>query len=141
MKVEFKLKLHSKIPTKAYETDAAFDFYSSENITIQPNCGISVSTGVSMDIAPGYVGLLFSRSGMGAKGLRLSNCVGVIDSGYQGEISVLLHNDSAISYYVNMHDKIAQLMILRIPEIELVLVNEFGTNTARGDDGFGSTGQ
>jgi len=141
VQMEFKLKLHSTTPSKAHNTDAGFDLYASENIVIPARNGAKVQTGVAVDIVPGYVGLLFSRSGMGIKGVRLSNCVGVIDSGYQGDITVLIHNDTDMPYYINIRDKIAQLVLVPIPKVELKFVEDFSVDTARGEKGFGSTGQ
>jgi dUTP pyrophosphatase len=140
LQMEFKLKLHAMTPTKAHGTDAGFDLYASENAVIPPKSGIKVQTGVAVDIVPGYVGLVFSRSGMGVNWIRLSNCVGVIDSGYHGDITILLHNDGDIAKYINIHDKIAQLVILPIPRVELKFVEDFSVETARGEKGFGSTG-
>lgn len=141
MKIEFKLKLNAQTPSKAHTTDAAFDLYSMENAIVPAGSGCKVQTGVSVNIPEGFVGLVFSRSGMGVKGIRLSNCVGVIDAGYQGDVSVLVHNDTEIDYYVNFGDKIAQIAFFPIPEVELQYVEEFSAKTARGEKGFGSTGK
>jgi dUTP pyrophosphatase len=140
MKVEFKLKLNGVTPSKAHDCDAGFDIYSSESKLIPANSMATVMTGLFVSIPEGYVGLLFSRSGMGRNGIRLSNCVGVIDSGYQGEIGVMLHNDGSINKYIDPNNKIAQLVILQLPEINLKFVDNFSTETARGENGFGSTG-
>jgi dUTP pyrophosphatase len=140
MIVEFKLALGGMTPSKAHSTDAGFDLYSVRNEGIAPNTMATISTGVFMDIPPGYVGLLFSRSGMGKSGLRLSNCVGVVDSGYQGEIKVMIHNDSTLYHTIPAAAKIAQLVIIPLPMVQLNYVSEFKNDSARGEKGFGSSG-
>lgn len=127
-------------PLKAHESDAGFDIYSNEIRTIPGKESRLVRTGLCIHIPSGNVGLLYSRSGMAKRGIRLSNCVGVIDSGYLGEIGVMLFNDSTLDYIVNRGDKIAQLVITPITPIELQLVVKFSEETARGVNGFGSTG-
>ena len=84
------------IPYRAHECDAGADLLAAERVTLAPQCSVLVKTGVAVDIPVGYVGLVFPRSGLASKRkLRLGNCVGVIDAGYQGEIMVSLYNDNA----------------------------------------------
>ena len=140
MNIEFKLSLNGVTPSKAHDTDAGFDLYSVATYRIMSGEMATVSTGVFVNIPEGYVGLLFSRSGMGKAGLRLSNCVGVIDAGYQGEIGVMVYNDSQHYQQIPMGGKIAQLVILPLPQVTLKYVHEFSAETARGEKGFGSSG-
>lgn len=97
-------------------------------------------TGLAFDIPPGWVLKVYSRSGHGFKhSVRLSNAVGVVDSDYVGEVMVALHNDGFDNLVVNHGDRIAQAMLEPAPSIELFEVDEL-TETARGANGFGSTG-
>lgn len=146
MKVKVK-KLHPDAKLPVYATDGAgcFDLHAleSEFDILTSSLPVKVSTGLSFEIPEGYVMLVFSRSGHGFKhGIRLSNCVGVIDSDYRGEVKVKLHKDSTLLnqvFRVNKGDRIAQAMIVPIPKIEFVEVDEL-SDTERGDSGFGSTG-
>jgi dUTP pyrophosphatase len=97
-------------------------------------------TGLAFEVPEGHVMLVFSRSGHGFKnGVRLANCVGVIDSDYRGEVMVKLHNDSAHAMLVFNGDRIAQAMILPVQQVSFNEVDELGS-TDRGAGGFGSTG-
>lgn len=129
------------IPHRAHAVDAGADLYSAEHARINPMSMQTIKTGVSVDIPPGYVGLVFSRSGMGKKEVRLSNCVGVIDSGYQGEIMVMVRNDStSFPFPIQRGDRIAQLVIIPCITPKFRMVSEFGSKSQRGEKGFGSTG-
>lgn len=100
-------------------------------------------TGLSFEIPKGYVMLVFSRSGHGLRNdTRLSNCVGVIDSDYRGEVMLKLRNDGGrmLDPEFKPGDRIAQAMLVPIPRVQLVEVDEL-TDTERGAQGFGSTGQ
>lgn len=100
----------------------------------------AVRTGLAFEIPEDHVMLIYSRSGHGFKdGVRLSNCVGVIDSDYRGEIHVKLKNDSPLRFDFKAGDRIAQAMILPIPVVSFIEVSEL-TITERGESGFGSTG-
>jgi dUTP pyrophosphatase len=97
-------------------------------------------TGLAFEVPPGWVMLIYSRSGHGFKNdVRLSNCVGVIDSDYRGEVSVKLRCDGAANMRIQGGDRIAQAMLVQVPQVQLVEVDEL-TDTARGAGGFGSTG-
>ena len=126
-------------PVYATKGSGCFDLHSCNSIEIPAKHKGLIRTGLAFEIPEGYVMLLFSRSGHAAKhGIRLSNCVGVIDSDYRGEVCVLLHNDSDSPFYVRQQDRIAQAMILPVPTIKLEL-GEL-SDTLRGTGGFGSTG-
>lgn len=139
--IDTKSQFDEFLPKRAHETDAGADLFALWSGTIGPQKSAAIPTGVCVDIPAGYVGLVFSRSGQGKKEVRMANCVGVIDSGYQGEITVLLTNDSMFNAYeVKQGDRIAQLVILPIITPVFRLVNEFDNVSRRGTGGFGSTG-
>ncbi|VAY27960.1 deoxyuridine 5'-triphosphate nucleotidohydrolase [Escherichia phage vB_Eco_SLUR75] len=97
-------------------------------------------TGLAFDIPEGYALMLYSRSGHGFKNdVRLANCVGVIDSDYTGELKVKITIDNDGSFTVNHGDRIAQAMLIKLPSVQLVEVDEL-KSTERGANGFGSTG-
>ncbi|MDE3023512.1 MAG: dUTP diphosphatase [Pseudomonadota bacterium] len=156
MQLKFK-KVHSKakLPTYGSPGAACFDFYA----VIDPNpifddmdgiksikVGVpdTFRTGLQVEVPEGHVLLIFSRSGYGfVHNVRLTNCVGVIDSDYRGEIMVKLTKDLDVvsqTYVVSQGERIAQGMLVPIPRCELVEVRELG-NTVRGENGFGSTGK
>ena len=140
MKVK-RLYEEALLPTKATEGSAAFDLYAYTEAPLEPCETFKYKTGIALEIPEGSVGLIFPRSGLSTKfGIRLSNCVGVIDSDYRGEIIVALHNDSYESYMIYRGDRIAQLMIVDIPKIEIEEVAEL-SDTKRGIGGFGSSGK
>jgi dUTP pyrophosphatase len=140
--IEIKL-LHpdAKVPQYATPGSAGLDLSSVEDYIIEPYSTRLIQTGVAIRIAdPGYVGILASRSGHALKHqVRLGNGIGVIDSDYQQEVGVILHNDSAYPFPVKKGERIAQLLIMPVQQVNLMVVDEFSTQTNRG--GFGSTGQ
>ena len=135
----------AQAPRYAHEGDACFDIctidsYTLTPATLHPTCSAVFRTGLSCEVPEGHVLLLFSRSGMGVKGLRLSNCVGVVDSGYRGEVMVSITNDSQAHHTIIRGDRIAQGMILPIPMVSLEEVSTL-SDSDRGEGGFGSTGR
>lgn len=138
MKVKIKkIKENAVVPKLATEGSACFDLVSTDVGMVNPN--FVYGTGLQFEIPKGYVMLVFSRSGMGFKdGIRLANCVGVIDSDYRGEVFVKLHADIHKKQY-EAGDRIAQAMIIKHEEVEFDVVEEL-TDTERGDGGFGHTG-
>ncbi len=139
-------KIGTTLPLPHFATDgaAAMDLCACIDapITIAPGQSKVIPSGISIALpGPEYVALLFSRSGMGVKhGLRLSNCVGVIDSDYRGEIGVALRNDSDVAYTVSEGERIAQLMIAPVVLPTISVVDTL-PESARGEGGFGSTGR
>lgn len=118
-----------------------------EPIVVFPGGVAKIPTGIAIHIAsPNHVGLMFPRSGLGAKGLVLGNLTGVIDADYQGEINVIVWNRNVFGGMVenartiNPGDRIAQLVIAPIARPRFAVVNEFSQRTERGESGFGSTG-
>ena len=138
MKINIKLLSENAVVPK-YETAGAacFDLVATHNGIVNPDCVFA--TGLQVEVPEGHVMLIFSRSGMGFKdGVRLANCVGVIDSDYRGEIKVKLQTDHNKRYYV-AGDRIAQAMIIPVQQVEFNITHELST-TERGEGGFGSTG-
>lgn len=140
-----KVKFAGNKPVYATEGAACFDLQSNEKfVQIRPGESAAVGTGTYVEVPDGHVMLVFSRSGHGFKhGVRLSNCVGVIDSDYRGEIKVKLHNDGLVPFEVSHGERIAQGMILPVPRVhtfEQVSLEDL-SKTERGEGGFGSTGQ
>lgn len=134
-----KIHANACLPVKSNREDAGFDIFSVEGRRIEPGQRASVSTGISMEIPSGYYGQILPRSGLALKsGIQIMG--GVIDSGYRGEIKVILYNSEPYFYTVNSGDRIAQMVILPVPEIELVEAEEL-SDTVRSDAGFGSTGK
>ena len=133
-----KITESATIPTKATHDDAGWDLYSTEEVTIPKGVTVLVSTGISMAIPPGYVGLIWDRSSMGVKGIHRH--AGVIDSGYRGHIKVCLHNGSEEVYHIKRGDRIAQMIIQQAPAFELKQVDSLD-DSERGDGGFGSSGK
>ena len=129
----------AKMPTRAHADDAGLDLYSRENMVIYPHSSATFDTGVHVEIPRGYVGMIKSKSGLNVKYGLTSE--GVLDCGYTGSIGVKLYNHSSEAYTVAAGDKISQLVIMPIIAPELELVKVFGTETERGDNGFGSTGR
>ena len=128
------------VPAYAHEGDAGLDLRIKHDITLEPNQRMNVGTGVAVEIPTGCVGLVFPRSGLATKlGITLSNSVGVIDSGYRGEIGASLINKSDETITLDAGTRVCQLVVMPYVPCELVPVEEL-SETERGADGFGSTG-
>lgn len=138
MKINVMLDDGAYMPEKAHEEDAGFDIRTPEAKVVYEHESITVDTGVHMEIPKGYVGFLKSKSGLNVKCNLLGE--GVIDAGYTGSIVVKLYNNGSSPHVFNKGDKLIQIVILPIPEVELELVDRF-KDTERGDGGFGSTGK
>lgn len=149
----FVKKLHpdAQIPSKAHpEEDAGFDLYSCDDIVeIKEGEVKEVKTGVALEIPQGYYGQIMTRSSFGKKGLRVHP--GVVDSGYRGEITIFVYNLSDQNarntmyvedngYAILKGDKVAQLLILPVPAVEMEETDDLGWSS-RGANGFGSTGR
>ena len=142
MKVNFK-KVNKKAvtPTYAKDGDAGLDITSiSREIVITGDYEyVEYGTGLAFEIPVGHVGLLFPRSSVSKKDMFLSNAVGVIDSGYRGEVSFRFKRLAWDSTLYNVGEKIGQLVIIPYPQIELEQIKEL-SETERGADGYGSSG-
>jgi dUTP pyrophosphatase len=137
-----KLKDEAVLPTRAHEGDAGLDLYSCEAAHIGPGERWSVGTGVGVEIPDGHAGLILPRSGLARDhGISLVNSPGLIDSGYRGELGVLLlNNDPAETFRVEQGDRIAQLVLVPIAlatPVEAVVL----ADSSRATGGFGSSGR
>jgi len=137
-----KLKEEALPPTRAHEGDAGLDLYACEAAHIGPGERWSVGTGIGVQIPDGHAGLVLPRSGLARDhGISLVNAPGLIDSGYRGELRVLLlNNDPAETFRIAPGDRIAQLVIAPIALADPVEVEAL-TETVRGRGGFGSSGR
>lgn len=135
--VQFKkLTDTATIPFKAHPTDAGFDLVSDEGLVIPPYGYAKIHTGFSMAIPNNFVGVIFPRSSMFCTGIDAS---GVIDSGYRGEVMVMLHNHTEYARGIDRGMKIAQMLISELPDIIAEEVEELPSGE-RGTAGFGSSG-
>lgn len=130
-----------KVPQYASDGAACFDIEACESGVVPAHGSHTFGTSIRVQLRPGQVLLVYSRSGMGFKhGVRLVNSVGVIDSDYRGEIRVGLRNDSDTPYSVTKGDRVAQGLIMPARHVQWVKLKELD-GTDRGQDGFGSTGR
>jgi dUTP pyrophosphatase len=136
-----RLNDRATLPTRAHDGDAGLDLYAAESARIGPGQRVSVGTGLAVAIPVGLVGLVVPRSGLALKhGIALVNSPGVIDSGYRGELRVLLLNtDSTSEFRLAAGDRIAQILLLPIATATPLEADALDT-TARGAGGFGSSG-
>lgn len=165
MKVKIKkTSATAALPTKAHSTDAGYDLYADSK-SVDEYGNIVYGTGIAVEIPKGYVGLVFPRSSISKQDLILSNSVGVIDSGYRGEIMAKfkcrrIHNplklwwqafvrkmsNTSIPHVIvhereyDLYERIAQLIIIPYPEVEFTLVDTLSSSD-RGEGGFGSSGK
>ena len=134
----------SLIPQKAHDTDAGYDLMSRIDVEILPNTTMVIPTGVRVALPIGYELQIRSRSGLAAKSdIMVLNSPGTVDAGYRGEICVILRNMSMTkSFHVLFGMKIAQAVVNKLPDVELLVmsVNASLPESARGVNGFGSTG-
>lgn len=137
--MKIKLSPGATAPTRATGGSAGYDLYSAESLHLAGGERALVSTGVSIAVPTGYVGLLFARSGMAWNGVNLGNSVGVIDSDYTGEIKVMLNNYDLDTKLISAGQRVAQLVLVPIITPELEVVDELD-ETGRADGAFGSTG-
>ena len=154
-----KLYEDSILPTKAHTTDAGYDLYAHSK-SYDDDGNVVYGSGVAMEIPKGFVGLVFPRSSNAKKDLILSNSVGIIDSGFRGEISFKFKKNLKLCYvygetcekelelqydtysykYYSIGDRIGQIIIIPYPEIEFVEVDEL-SDSDRGANGYGSSGK
>jgi dUTP pyrophosphatase len=141
MKVNIKkISESALIPTYAKDGDAGLDLVAT-SIVNEEAFQITYGLGIAMEIPNGFVGLVFPRSSIRKYDLSLTNCVGVVDSGYRGELQATFRKHKGVastSYAIG--ERVCQLMIIPHPTIEFNEVNEL-SNTERGEGGFGSTGK
>lgn len=139
--------LGKEIPLPSYATDgsAAMDLRACVNgpVTIPAGGQVIVKTGLAINMMdPGLVAIVASRSGLSLKHhVHVAQGIGVIDADYHGEIGVILANSGPEAYVVHPGDRIAQLMFQPVVQVALNFVDQFSTETERGEGGFGSTGK
>ena len=143
-KLIVKLDSSDSLPHRAHPTDAGADLRASADEKIFPGEMKVVSTGVAVKIPEGFVGFIFSRSGMGKVRVTLANSVGVIDAHYRGELKCMVENNGADIFNIKRGDRVAQLVLVPIITPEFITYNEEihgeWDDTVRGSKGFGSTG-
>jgi len=136
-----RLEPGAELPAQAHAGDAGLDLCSTVDVEVLPGERARVPTGLSVAIPEGHAGLVLPRSGLASRhGLTMSNAPGLIDAGYRGEVTcavVNLDRDQAVK--IRKGDRIAQLVIVALPEVSPAWVDELPSST-RGDGGFGSTG-
>ncbi len=132
----------ARVPVRAHPGDAGLDLYSVEGLRLEPGARASVGTGLAVAIPSGLAGLILPRSGLASEhGIALVNSPGLIDSGYRGEIRILLLNtDRQEEFTVEPGDRIAQLLVIPFTEVAVSEVSEL-SDSERGDSGFGSSGR
>jgi dUTP pyrophosphatase len=137
-----RLDPRATLPTRAHSGDAGLDLHALQEVTLAPGERASLATGIAVEIEPGHAGLVLPRSGLAARhGISVVNAPGLIDSGYRGELQVLLlNNDPRVSFEVHAGDRIAQLVVIAVDVTEPVEVTQL-SETPRGDGGFGSSGR
>ena len=141
-KLELKIKkLHpdAVIPCYAKAGDAGMDLVAVSEEWNKNNTMVTYDTGLSVEIPEGYVGLLFPRSSVSKTTLNLANSVGVIDSGYRGSLMLKFRYLEEGDVY-EVGDRVAQLVIMKLPFVEIIEVNEL-SSSERGEGGYGSTGK
>lgn len=139
MKVKIKkINANAVIPKYAKPGDAGLDLTATSEEWNGDNTMVTYGTGLAVEIPEGYVGLLFPRSSVSKTSLDLTNCVGVIDSGYRGEIMFKFRYLQEGMIY-DVGDRIGQLIIMPYPQVEFEEVEDL-SSTERGEGGFGSTG-
>lgn len=132
------------LPQRATKGSAALDLRAclEQPIVLKQGETVIIPSGFAININDsGIVAILAPRSGLGIKhGLVLANCIGIIDSDYQGEIKIGLHNQGKEAYIIQPGERICQLLFMPVIQANLQLVNDFSSTTKRGDGGLGSTG-
>jgi dUTP pyrophosphatase len=143
MKMEIK-RLDESVPLPTYATggDAGLDLCAAEEVTLKPGERAVVGTGIAIAIPKGFAGFVHARSGRALReGLALVNAPGLIDSGYRGEIKVVVVNlDNSEALEIKRGEKIAQLVVQPVEQVDLEVVEELPASP-RGAGGFGSTGR
>jgi dUTP diphosphatase len=137
-----RLRPEAKLPSAQHPGDAGLDLCSAIDVVVEPGERVMIPTGVAVAIPEGHAGLVLPRSGLASKqGLTMANSPGLIDAGYRGEVicaAVNLDRDQDVKILIG--DRIAQLVIVALPSVDAVWVDELPSST-RGEGGFGSTGR
>jgi len=136
-----RLRPEARLPERAYPDDAAFDLHAAAELVIGPQERAVVPTGIALGLPPGVAALTLPRSGLAARhGVTMVNTPGLIDPGYRGEVQIILLNtDRHEPFRIRVGDRIAQLLVVALPDATVVEVAELD-DTTRGAHGFGSSG-
>ena len=134
-----KLRPEAQIPTRSHPSDAGMDLYSLEDAVLKPGEKVVLSTGLAAEFPKGYFISIRDRAGLAAKH-GLHSLAGVVDCHYRGEWKVVLVNLGKEEYKVTSGDRIAQAILHKIPEVEVLEVEKL-SHSDRGEGGFGSTGK
>lgn len=143
--VKIVLRDENCMPTKGHEDDAGYDLKSMNEYEVRPNEQVLVDTGINI-LLPHEAGWIYEaqirpRSGLALKhGITITNTPGTIDQSYTGNVGVIIHNTGNEVFKINKYDRIAQMVINRLPLVEFIKVDNL-ESTVRGDGGFGSTGK
>ena len=136
-----KLRPSAVLPSRAYDGDAGLDLPSAEAVVLAPGERAVVGTGLAVAVPEGHAGFVQPRSGLAAKhGITIVNAPGLVDSGYRGEVKVVLLNTGDEPFEVEPGMRIAQFVVLPVAAVELVEVAEL-PDTERGERGYGSSGR
>lgn len=138
MDIKVVLDEGAYMPEKAHNVDAGFDIRTPIDVVVESKWHTFIDTGIHIEIPEGYVGMIKSKSGLNCKNNLVAE--GVIDTGYTGTIGVKIYNHGKEDYIFKAGDKITQLVILPIPEVNLIQADRL-EDTERGNNGFGSTGR
>jgi len=139
--VKFTLAEGARLPEYAHDTDSGADLFSNEEVTIPAGETKMIDTGLKIELPVGFEGQVRSKSGLAAKSaVHVLNSPGTIDEGYRGAVKVILHNAGKEDFLVECGAKIAQLIVAPYIQAEFAEVEEL-SDTDRGENGFGSTGQ
>ena len=137
-----RLAREARLPTRAHPGDAGLDLHAAAPCTIAPGARAAVPTGWAVAIPPGWAGLVVPRSGLArTHGVTVANAPGLIDSGYRGELQVLLVNLGNEQHTIATGDRVAQLVLVEVTTATAAEVTELPEADSRGDGGFGSTGR
>jgi dUTP pyrophosphatase len=138
MKVK-KLDPEAKLPSYAHEGDAGMDICSIESFTLKPGERKTVRTGFSYELEPGFVSLIWDKSGLASRH-GIKTMAGVIEHNYRGELMIVLLNTSGEDFHVEKGDRIAQMLIQPVTTAKIEETEEL-SDTTRGAGGFGSSGR
>lgn len=141
MNINIVNKSENPLPCYAKPGDAGMDICAAEDITLPAFCWKAISTGIYMQLPEGYECQIRSRSGLAAKhGIQVLNSPGTIDSGYRGEVKVILKNNAYAPYDIKKGDRIAQMVFAPVTTATITEVAEL-SDSVRGEGGLGSTGK
>ena len=143
--MDVKIKLENGCenfcPKKAHPDDAGYDLYSRIDAVLEPLSGMAIPVGFAMELPTGYEAQIRPRSGLAAKHhITVTNSPGTIDANFRGEVKAILYNLGKEPFTIKRGDRIAQMVICKLPEIKLVEATEL-SETDRGSGGFGSSGE